>query len=68
MDGVEYFLPADVDPNELDNRPDLDDRLKQVLIPIDDIVAKLEKVSAIQIVIFDACREDPFARSMKVIR
>jgi hypothetical protein len=70
VDGVDYFLPADVDPTGLDqlDRQELKDRLKQVLIPIDDIVTKLERVSAIQVVIIDTCRDDPFARSTKANR
>ena len=64
MDGVDYFAPVDTDTARFDglDRRALNSRLKEVLVPIDGIVKRLEEAAAIQIIIIDACRDDPFSR------
>jgi Caspase domain len=64
VDGVDYFAPVDTDTTRFDglDRRALNSRLKEVLVPIDGIVKRLEESAAIQIIIIDACRDDPFSR------
>ena len=59
LDRRNYLIPVDA---KLAN----DRRLRFEAVSLDDVMAALEGVKGIRIVLLDACRNNPFAASMKV--
>jgi hypothetical protein len=59
VDGIDYFMPVDANFGHSGGSDPEDRRL---LIPVDDIVAALKSVAAVQVVIVDACRAEPSGR------
>jgi len=58
IDGINYLLPIDA---KLEQDTDADDEA----IPLDRLIRVLEPAKRLRLVILDACRENPFARTMK---
>jgi hypothetical protein len=56
--GVNYLVPVDA---TLERDIDVEDEA----VPLDRIIRILEQAKRLRLVILDACRENPFARSMK---
>lgn len=56
--GHNYLIPVDA---RLDSDRDADDEA----VPLDYVLSKLEKARKLQLVILDACRDDPFRATMK---
>ncbi len=59
VDRVNYIVPVDA---TLEN----DRRLRFEAVSLDDVMGALDGVKGIRIVLLDACRNNPFAASMKV--
>jgi uncharacterized caspase-like protein len=58
VDGINYLVPVDA---SLERDTDVEDEA----ISVDRVLRVLEAVKRLRLVILDACRENPFARSMK---
>ena len=58
VDGTNYLIPVDA---VLEHDVDVDDEA----LSVDRVLKTLEAVKRLRLVILDACRDNPFARSMK---
>ena len=58
VDGVNYLLPVDA---ALEQDIDIEDEA----IPLDRIIRTLDQVKRLRLVILDACRDNPFSKTMK---
>ena len=58
MDGANYVLPVDA---KLERDLDVEDEA----IPVDRLLRALEPAKKLRLIILDACRDNPFARTMK---
>jgi hypothetical protein len=59
VDRLNYLIPVDA-------RLETDLRIRFEAIPLDDVMAALEGVKGLRLVLLDACRNNPFAASMRV--